>query len=80
MRKFMGISSQDVFTDSTDRIGRPELKRGSGNQPGIDGMLLDPMIGKLLQSMLEGMPDDAEVTISSHEIPEKSNPGKIGLQ
>ena len=56
MRKFMGINNQDVFTESDDRIGRPELKRGSGNQSGIDGMLLDPMLGRLLESMLKEMP------------------------
>mgnify|MGYP003108389326 CR=1 FL=1 len=68
MRRFMGINNQDVFTESTDRIGRRELKRGSGNQSGIDGMLLDPMLSRLLESMLDGLPDDAEVQISSQEV------------
>lgn len=68
MRRFMGVGQKNVFTKSDDRIGLRELKRGSGNQSGIDGILLDPMIGKLLESMLEGMPDDAKVSISSKEI------------
>ena len=68
MRRFMGGSQNNVFTKSSDRIGHRELKRGSGKHSGIDGLLLDPMIGELLESMLDGVPDDAEVTISSHEI------------
>ena len=68
LRRFMGSSQTDIFTKSSDRIGHRELKRGSGKHSGIDGILLDPMIGDLLESMLEGMPDDAEVTISSHDI------------
>lgn len=75
MRRFMGISNQDLFTQSDDRIKGSELKRGSGKHSGIEGMLLDPMIGELLGSMLEGMPDDAEVSISSHEI----KGGKSGI-
>jgi hypothetical protein len=68
MRRFMGGSQNDVFTKSNDRIGHRELKRGSGKHSGIDGMLLDPTIGELLESMLEGMPDDAEVEIISKEM------------
>ena len=68
MRRFMNGSQDDVFTKSSDRIGHRELKRGSGKHSGIDGLLLDPMIGELLESMIDGMPDDAEVIISSHEI------------
>jgi len=68
MRRFMGGSKVDIFTKSNDRIGYPDLKRGSGNHSGIDGLLLDPTIGELLNSMLSGIPDDAEVHISSQEI------------
>lgn len=68
MRRFMGVSQPDVFTKSNDRIGYRELKRGSGKHSGIDGLLLDPTISELLESMLEGIPDDAEVHVSSEEI------------
>ena len=68
LRRFMGSSQDDVFTKSDDRISRRELKRGSGKHSGIDGILLDPTIGELLESMLSDMPDDAKVKISSKEI------------
>lgn len=68
MRRFMGSGQPDVFTKSNDRISYRELKRGSGKHSGIDDLLLDPTIGELLESMLEGIPDDAEVHISSHEM------------
>ena len=68
LRRFMGSSQTDIFTKSSDRIGHRELKRGSGKHSGINGILLDPTIGELLESMLEGMPDDAEVSISSHKM------------
>ena len=70
LRQFMGAGQTNVFTKSNDRIGYRELKRGSGQHSGIEGLLLDPMIGGLLESMLESMPDDTKVKIVSKEINE----------
>ena len=68
MRRFMGGSQHSVFTKSNDRIGYRELKRGSGHHSGIEGLLLDPMISGLLESMLEPVHDDTKVKIISKEI------------